>query len=130
MQTGYSGLSELRGTNEYVRFFIDWDDGTGFQSAGLAHFKVFDAKTKSEDEDNTVYRMISRSFDIERYRKAVEQGKTPTVRAVLSWNYVPDVDAHFSPVFGNRLESQVCVDSESVLLELFQNQNQKEKRPN
>jgi hypothetical protein len=35
---------------------------------------------------------------------------------VLSWNQVPDLDAEFVPVFGNRVDSQIRVESEKELL--------------
>ena len=39
---GYSGIFRRHGSIEYVRFFLDWEDGEGCQPVSLAHFRVSD----------------------------------------------------------------------------------------
>jgi hypothetical protein len=101
---------------QYVRFFIDWGDQSGFHALGLTHFKVSDAAPNETEGRYPVCHLISTGFNADRYWDAVMQGCQPVVRAVLSWNQVPDLDAEFVPVFGNRVDSQIRVESEKELL--------------
>ncbi len=115
---GYSGLYRLHGSIEYVRFFIDWQDGAGFQPIGLAHFKVCDQREVAKQIGVTCYRRVSIPFDQDRYWGCVLNGLYPKVKAILSWHQVPELDADFMPQFGNVVESRVAVDSEESLIEL------------
>src|SRR5262245_13842137 len=38
--TGYQGGLCTAGSPEYVRFFVDWHDGAGFQDVGLTSFRA------------------------------------------------------------------------------------------
>ena len=117
---GYSGVLRRHGSIEYVRFFIDWGDRKGFQALGLSHFKVCDA---ADDEDKSRYpfcHLVTTEFDAERYWNSLMKGLQPKVRAILSWNQVPELDADFTPVFGNRVDSQISVDSQKELMLHFE----------
>lgn len=116
---GYSGILRRHGSIEYVRFFIDWGDGEGLQTAGLSHFKVCDAIDEGIKRQLPVYHLVSCGFEIARYRRAIRHGAQPKVRAVLSWNQVPGQDAEFIPVFGNQVDSQISIDSDQELTSLF-----------
>ncbi|MEL0585265.1 MAG: hypothetical protein AAES65_10360 [Candidatus Thiodiazotropha sp. (ex. Lucinoma kazani)] len=118
---GYSGILRRHGSIEYVRFFIDWGDDDGFQAVGLTHFKVCDAQSGDDYSSLPNYHLVSSDFDVDRYREAVMHGAQPKVRAVLSWNQVPELDLSFTPVFGNHVDSQICIDSQRDLLTLFEN---------
>ena len=118
---GYSGIYRRHGSVEYVRFFIDWGEYAGFQSAGLAHFKVFDSAAKGSDKSRfPVYHLVTTDLDIDRYWESVLDGMQPKVRAVLSWNQLPEADVAFTPVFGNQVDSKICIDSDKVLMNLFE----------
>jgi hypothetical protein len=116
-QDGYSGLYRLHGSIEYLRFFIDWQDGAGYQPNGLAHFKVCDCRSDNGSPGITRYRRVSISFDRERYWGCVMNGLSPVVKGVLSWHEVPALDPDFTPRFGNTVASSRCVDSEEALIE-------------
>ncbi|MCU7841840.1 MAG: hypothetical protein KZQ94_21000 [Candidatus Thiodiazotropha sp. (ex Troendleina suluensis)] len=118
---GYSGILRRHGSIEYVRFFIDWGDNEGFQAVGLTHFKVCDAENGSDNSPLPNYHLVSSDFNVDRYREAVMSGAQPKVRAVLSWNQVPELDLSYTPVFGNQVDSHICIDSERELLTLFEN---------
>jgi hypothetical protein len=116
---GYSGLYRRHGSIEYVRFFIDWDDGTGFHPISLAHFKVCDRRQDEEAREHSRYRRVFAPFDQERYWASVMNGMRPKVKAVLSWHRVPTLDPYDMPLFGNALESKIRVESEQQLIDLI-----------
>ncbi|MCG7982272.1 MAG: hypothetical protein JAY90_05890 [Candidatus Thiodiazotropha lotti] len=113
---GYSGILRRHGSVQYVRFFIDWGDQSGFQALGLSHFKVCDATPDESEDQFPVCHLVSLGFNADRYWESLMQGYRPVVRAVLSWNQVPELDPEFVPVFGNRIDSQIQVESEKELL--------------
>jgi hypothetical protein len=117
---GYSGILRRHGSIEYVRFFIDWGNKRGFRALGLSHFKVCDAALDEEQDRYPFCHLVSLDFDVDRYWDAVVDGCQPKIRAVLSWNQVPEMDAEFMPVFGNRVDSQIRIESERELMETFE----------
>jgi hypothetical protein len=117
---GYSGILRCQGSIEYVRFFIDWGDDQGYRPLSLSHFKVWDIEQDKVSNRYPVCHLVSVAFDSDYYWRALTQGCQPKVRAILSWNYVPSLDAEFLPAFGNRVDSQICVDSEKDLLIHFE----------
>jgi hypothetical protein len=116
---GYSGILRRHGSIEYVRFFIDWGDGNGMQATGLGHFKVCDASDEGGTRQIPTCHLVSCGFEAGRYRHLTRLGIQPKVRAVLSWNYIPDLDVDFTPVFGNHVDSQISIDSSIELTSLF-----------
>jgi hypothetical protein len=117
---GYSGFLRRHGSKEYVRFFVDWGRGEGYQALNLNHFKVCDAPLGSDPRGYPTYKLISTRFDEDRYWESVLDGIQPQVRAVLSWQQVPPTTASFMPVFGNVIESRIRVESISELMGLFE----------
>ena len=115
---GYSGLFRQHGSIEYVRFFIDWQDGTGYRPVSLAHFKVCDQPDEAEDQGQPRIRRLSVPFDAGRYWGCVLDGQRPQVKAVLSWHQVPELDAGYVPIFGNAVESRICAENDESLSEL------------
>jgi hypothetical protein len=85
----------------------------------LSHFKVCDAIDKGLQPRLPSYHIVSCGFDADRYNYLVKGGVQPQIRAVLSWNYVPEMDVEFMPVFGNRVDSQISVESDDELTSLF-----------
>ena len=119
---GYSGILRSHGSREYVRFFIDWGCGEGYQHVSLSHFKVSDEPLGSDLGQYPRYHLVSAEFDSDRYWEGVLDGIHPTVCAVLSWNQVPPTHTDFQPVFGNLIESRIRVDSEQDVMVLFESQ--------
>jgi hypothetical protein len=116
---GYSGLFRRHGSIEYVRFFLDWLDGAGYQPIGLTHFKVCDLRQDESDLERPRYRRLSAPFDRDRYLGCVMSGLHPKLKAVLSWHQVPELDPDYVPLFGNTIESQICDDSEHPLIDFI-----------
>ncbi len=126
---GYSGLLRRHGSIEYVRFFIDWEDGAGYRPVSLTHFKVYDRLPEAVDIERPRYRRVSTSFDQERYWGSLLNGVRPKVKAVLSWHRVPDMDHEHTPLFGNAVESNLCIDSDKPLEALIRDSSQGEPVP-
>jgi hypothetical protein len=116
---GYSGLLRRHGSIEYVRFFVDWDNGRGYRPVSLTHFKVCDRPSESIDMERPRYWQVSTPFNLERYWGCVMNGLQPKVKAVLSWNFVPKLNPKFTPLFGNAVESTSCIDSDRELMQLI-----------
>lgn len=114
---GYSGLFRRHASIEYVRFFIDWQDGAGYQPIGLNHFKVCDRRQEAEDLESPRYRRLSAPFDRDRYLGCVMSGIHPALKAVLSWHQVPALDPDYEPLFGNAVESQISDDAKRPLID-------------
>ncbi|MEJ2694173.1 MAG: hypothetical protein P8166_14315 [Candidatus Thiodiazotropha sp.] len=122
---GYSGLFRRHGSIEYVRFFIDWEDGDGYQPVSLGHFKVCDQSSEEAESHRPRYWQVSTSFDQERYWGCMLNGVRPRMRATLSWNQVPELDSAYLPLFGNAVESKICVKSEKALMRLVTDESRK-----
>ncbi|MEW8584922.1 MAG: hypothetical protein AB2531_04095 [Candidatus Thiodiazotropha sp.] len=116
---GYSGILRKHGSIEYVRFFVDWRDGMEMQAVGLSHFRVCDNIDEGIKRTLPSYHLVSCHFDAGRYNRLLNEGVQPKLRAVLSWNHVPDMDDGFTPVFGNQVDSQISIDSQQELVSLF-----------
>jgi hypothetical protein len=112
---GYSGIFRRHGSVQYVRFFVKWGGQSDYQALGLSHFKVCDTASEESGERYPVYHMVSTRFNADRYWESLMEGYQPVIRAVLSWNQVPELDAEFMPVFGNRVDSQIRIESEKEL---------------
>ena len=108
---GYSGLFRSHGSKEFVRFFIDWGRGDGYEMVNLVHFKVCDIPLAGDSGNYPYYELVTTPFDEDRYWDCVLDGIQPKVRAVLSWQQVPPLATTFTPVFGNVIESRIRVDS-------------------
>jgi hypothetical protein len=126
---GYSGLLRQQGSIEYVRFFVDWDDDSGCHSSGLCQFRVRDMELIGPEQPVPACHLVSVPFEGERYLDARAEGRQPKVRAILSWNQLPGLDREFRPVFGNRVDSQISVESERALLAHFEIPMQRPVKP-
>lgn len=88
--TGYSGSLCANGSFEYVRFYMDYQDGDGWEDMGYVGVNVHDIPTqkgcdsKGEKPINYTVRL-----PINPKRKFCSTPNLPLVRAVLSWNSVP-----------------------------------------
>lgn len=100
---GYSGGLCTNGSKEYVRFFVDFKDGSGFQDMGYSSFKVADISEAPPGPQHPIKYMTHLFIDDEKYRKVLtcKTAVIPTVRAVLSWNVIPSTDPDATPHYGN-----------------------------
>ncbi len=107
--TGYSGNLCSNGSKEYVRFFVDFKDGAGFQDMGLTDFKVADIPNSPPGPQHPISYLAFLIIDDKNYRKFLECNKAviPTLRVVLSWNAVPSSDPNHIPYYGNRIDVDI-----------------------
>jgi hypothetical protein len=104
--TGYSGSLCGNGSTEYVAFWMDFSDGSGFQYMGTSTVNVHDLKTMT-DED--VQYAVFLKKDLSKYRVPCQIGpRIVRLRAILSWETPPPPNnPNYVPVWGNREECLV-----------------------
>ncbi|TWV93028.1 hypothetical protein [Chitinophaga pinensis] len=106
---GYSGGLCSTGSQEFVRFFVDYHDGAGFQDAGVTSFKVADIPDPAPQTKHPLHYMVYLFLNDEAHRRFTncDTAIIPTVRAVLSWNTVPSPDPNDIPHFGNVVNADI-----------------------
>jgi hypothetical protein len=82
---GYSGDICSRGSTEYVRFYVDWNNNGNWVDVGMASFKAYDIPHDKPLEYDVTLKISPR----ERFCKFEN---LPKVRAILSWNLPPEPD--------------------------------------
>lgn len=109
LASGYSGGLCSNGSKEYVRFFVDFKDGNGFQDMGYSSFKVADISEAPVGPQHPIKYMTHLFIDDEKYRKFLtcSTAVIPTVRAVLSWNVIPSTDPNHTPHYGNVKDADI-----------------------
>lgn len=107
--TGYSGGLCTNGSREYVRFFVDFKDGSGFQDMGYTSFKVADISEVPAGPQHPLKYMTQLFIDDEKYRRFLNCSTAviPKVRAVLSWNVIPSTNPNVNPHYGNIKEANI-----------------------
>jgi len=105
---GFSGDLCTRGSYEYVRFFIDWDNDGDFtgpnEDLGVAMVNVHDIPQVKEHHLCYAVRR--------RFKPLLAKCQDPYIvklRAILSWDIAP-TGPNFIPIWGNVLECWVQVD--------------------
>jgi hypothetical protein len=104
--SGYSGGLCGNGSLEYVAFWIDFNDGSGYHYQGTATVNVFDLKS-IPDED--VQYAVFLKTDLSKFRVPCEAGpRIVRLRGILSWATAPPPgNPNYVPVWGNREECRV-----------------------
>lgn len=106
--SGFSGGLCTAGSQEYVAFWVDWGEGTGWNYVGTASVNTHDIKAiPAAGLKYSVFLPI----DVGAHRQACAQGaKMPQVRAILSWQTAPPPgDPDYKPTWGNRLETRILL---------------------
>lgn len=103
--TGYSGPLCSRGSQEYVRFFVDW--GSGFEDVGMSSFKAADINDGTPADP--IRHMVAHGLNDLAHRQAdCEKAAIAKVRAILSWNVPPPAtNPNFIPAYGNVLNVHI-----------------------
>ncbi|WP_292348271.1 MULTISPECIES: hypothetical protein [unclassified Methanoregula] len=105
--TGYCGGICSSGSQEYVRFFIDWGDGHGFTHAGLASIRVSDISDAPKGPQHPLMYLVTLPLDFSGHQRCCWTAVLPKVRAVLSWNALPSLDPDDTPYYGNALDAAI-----------------------
>jgi len=89
--TGYSSGATTNGSYEYVRFYLNYQDGEGWEDMGVVGVNVNNIPTH-KDCDNLPEKPIDYvvRLAITPKRKFCSYANLPLVRAVLSWNSIPE----------------------------------------
>jgi hypothetical protein len=105
--TGYSGGLCTAGSTEYVRFFVDYEDGAGWQDEGVATVQVHDISDADPGPQHPLRYLVQLPLNADPHRKRCGNPVLPKVRAILSWNTLPPTDPNGTPVFGNRVDTRI-----------------------
>lgn len=101
--SGYGGGLCTNGSQEYVRFYLSFDNGTTWQDQGVSSFTVHDLPGAKPLEYS-----VALPVTIPEYLCFFEN--LPKVRAILSWNYDPPANTPgFVPVWGNVVEATIQI---------------------
>ena len=105
MPYGYQGSPCTAGSKEFVAFYIDYNDGSGFTSTGAAvEVNVHDF---SFVNGGHLFYAVRKPFTPREYLKC-DQPQLVKVRAILSWEKLPPGPGYL-PVWGNVLDSWVQI---------------------
>ncbi len=107
--TGYSGDLCTAGSKEYVRFFVDWHDGLGFQDVGVTSFTAHDISDAPPGPQHPLEYLVYLPLDARKHQRLCTTPVLPRVRAVLSWSSLPSLNPNDLPIFGNRRDANIQV---------------------
>jgi len=115
--TGYNGKLCTKGSQEYVRFFVDFKDGDGFRDMGYTSFKVADISNAPSGPQHPLSYLAYMSIDDAKYKKFLkcDSAVIPTMRAVLSWNSIPSANPNVMPHYGNRIDADIQLARKSLV---------------
>lgn len=122
--TGYGGTLCNPTSKEYIRFFVDFKDGSGFQDMGYTGFSACDFMDNPPEAQHPVMYMSQLKINDEKYRKFLDCNKAviPTVRGVLAWNVIPPSNPNYVPAYGNVKDVSVQLQRKTFLFwkEIFE----------
>lgn len=102
---GYNGTLCSEGSKEYVAFYIDYNDGAGFVSAGAAaEVNVHDLYSA---HGGYRYYAVRKAFIPKEYLEC-DNPQIVKVRAILSWEKLP-TGSGYVPVWGNVVDIWVQI---------------------
>jgi hypothetical protein len=106
--SGYSGGPCTEGSREYVTFWADFNNNGTFETClGTASVQVFDLDVPPEGLEYSVRLPVN----LNPYRRPCTEGSRVTpIRAILSWNDVPECfNPNWVPTWGNREETLILI---------------------
>jgi hypothetical protein len=104
---GYGGDVCSAGTQEFVRFYISFDNGTTWDDLGLRSFTAYDIPGTTE-EKRLEYAV---TLPVQLRRKICIFRNQARVRAILSWNVPPPPNSPgFNPVWGDVHNTNIQIE--------------------
>jgi hypothetical protein len=106
--SGFSGGPCTKGSREYVTFWGDFNNNGTFETClGTASVQVFDLDVPADGLEYSVNLPVN----LNPYRRACGEGpRVVPIRAILSWNEVPDCgNPNWVPTWGNREETLLLI---------------------
>ncbi len=113
-ESGYDGDVCSNGSQEFVRFYLSYDNGMTWQDQGLTNFTVYDVPgAKPLEYDATLQISPPEGFCFFE--------NLPKARAILSWNTPPPANSpDWAPVWGDVVDVQIQIAGfDFILLDQF-----------
>lgn len=109
LSSGYSGGLCTKGSQELVAFWVDWEEGSGWEYVGTTAVRAHDIH--STPAGGLQYSVFLPFPQLYSHRQPCEAGpKTARVRAVLSWQTPPSTtDPYAVPVWGGHMETTILI---------------------
>jgi hypothetical protein len=109
--SGYSGSLCSKGSQEYVRFYLSFDDGASWVDQGITSLNVHDVKHEGRLEY-----AVEMPVDIKKY--SCKKPNQLLARAILSWNVPPPANTpNYVPVWGNSVDAHILAQpAKSIVL--------------
>lgn len=109
LSSGYSGGLCTDGSKELVAFWVDWEDGSGWDYAGTSSVTVHDIN--SNPPEGLKYSVSLPIPELYAHRRPCPEGpRTARVRAVLSWQAPPSTsDPYAVPIWGGHAETTILI---------------------
>jgi len=112
--SGYLGNACTDGSREYVRFYLDYGNGT-WVDHGVVSFNIHDLGFK-----NDLCFAVSIKLDPKKRTCCDKDPVLPKVLAILSWNVEPPPNIPaYPPVWGNRLERMIQIEPRNPIFCTF-----------
>jgi len=108
--SGYNGDVCSNGSQEFVRFYLSYDNGASWQDQGVTNFTVYDVPgPKPLEYDATLQISPPEGFCFFE--------NLPKARAILSWNSAPPANTpNWTPIFGNVVDVQIQIAGFDIIL--------------
>ena len=113
-ESGYDGDVCSSGSQEFVRFYLSYDNGVTWQDQGLTNFTVYDVPgAKPLEYDATLQISPPEGFCFFE--------NLPKARAILSWNTPPPANSpDWPPTWGDVVDVQIQIAGfDFILLDQF-----------
>ena len=101
---GFGGGLCTNGSKEYVAFYIDWQDGAGFQPTGPA--VTLNTHDLAAAGEKSICYAVRQEFDPKQLK--CSKPYIVRLRAILSWEQAP-LGPGFTPVWGNVVEGWIQI---------------------
>jgi hypothetical protein len=108
--TGYGGNLCTAGSKEYVRFYLDFNEGAGFIDQGVVAINVHDIPSDKDCKGDSIFPIMYTATLKKKtnHLHFCDKPALPTLRAILSWNQEPPANSpNWQPVWGNVLDGSV-----------------------
>jgi hypothetical protein len=116
--TGYGGNLCQSGSQEYVRFFLDY--GAGWVDVGAAAVNVHDVPATSDCAKQPVHPIsYVVTLGIDPQMDLCTRPVLPNVHAILSWQWLPpagSANVNWQPPWGNSLEKHIQIRPRFLIL--------------
>lgn len=117
--SGYLGNLCSAGSREYVRFYVDFQDGAGFRDMGATSFKASDISDAPPGPQHPLSYLSYLYIDDRAFRRFTRcnHAVIPRVRAILSWNHMPPPNMpNWTPHYGSRRDADIQLERRPFII--------------